>query len=504
MKAKKKTMFISGIIMIILICIAFTIRVFQNDTFYTIKVGESILKNGIDMIEHFSWHNLAYTYPHWLYDIIIYKVYNAFDFNGLYVFTILCFMVVGIAFYLINISLNKSYFLSLLFSVLMVIMLANYSVARAQLFTYLLFVLEIFFIERLLSSSKKRYMIFLGIICILIANLHAAVWPFYFILMLPYLFEQLVYVINKKVNFKGDGVFVPRLVIEDRASIKLLVIVFVVSLGLGLLTPIGDTPYTYFFKIFMGDTMDYIEEHQPLILIENAFVFGYLVVLLVPLIFTKVKIKISDIAMICGLVFMAFLSVRHISFLAVVGIFYLCRLYCNLGKINDTEPLDFVLPVWGSLVVLVTVIGTSLVVFNINSSKEYINTNIYPVSMVDYIYDNLDVDKIKLYNEYDFGSYLIYRDLPVYIDSRSDLYTKPFNNKFDIFNECMNITSNYGRVFNKYDITHILIYKDTDLNQILSASDNYEVVHKDGRFVLYEYLGRDKDNDSTSDGDIIE
>lgn len=487
---------ISGIIMIILICIAFSIRVFQNDTFYTIKVGQSILKNGIDMVDHFSWHDLAYTYPHWLYDIIIYKVYDQFNFDGLYVFTIICFMVVGLAFYYINLKLNKSYFLSLLFSVLMVIMLANYSVARAQLFTYLLFVLEILFIERLLTSSKKRYMFFLAIICVLIANLHAAVWPFYFILMLPYLFEQLVYVINKKIKFKGNGVFVKKLIIEENKNIKLLGVIFVISLLLGMLTPIGDTPYTYFFRIFQGNTMEFIEEHQPLVLIENAFVWGYLLLLLIPLILTKVKIKLSDIVMICGLVFMAFLSVRHISFLAICGIFYLCRLYCNIGKINGKDVLDFDMPVWGSLVVLVTVVVTSVLVYSVNSEKEYINTNIYPVAMVDYIYDNLDVENIKLYNEYDFGSYLIYRDLPVYIDSRSDLYTEPFNHEFDIFDECMNITTNYGRVFNKYDITHILIYKDTDLNQILSASDNYDVVHKEGRFVLYEYLGLDKDTEA--------
>ena len=142
MKTRKRMLVISGVIMIILICIAFSIRQLQNDTFYTIKVGQSILKNGIDGIDHFSWHGLPYTYPHWLYDVIIYKVYDMFNFDGIYIFTMLCFMVVGLVFYYVNMRLNKSYFLSLLFSVLMVIMLANYAAARAQLFTYFLFVLE--------------------------------------------------------------------------------------------------------------------------------------------------------------------------------------------------------------------------------------------------------------------------------------------------------------------------------------------------------------------------
>ena len=141
---KKKSLLVVSILIIIAICIAYTPRSFQNDTFYTIKIGKLVMKNGIDMKDHFSWHNLSYTYPHWLYDVIIYKVYDLYNFSGLYVFTILCFIVIGISFYLINLRLNKSYFMSLLFSILGVIMLANYASARAQLFTYFLFLLILF------------------------------------------------------------------------------------------------------------------------------------------------------------------------------------------------------------------------------------------------------------------------------------------------------------------------------------------------------------------------
>ena len=491
MKREKKALFIISIIIIILICIAFTSKELQNDTFYTIKVGQSILKKGIDMKDHFSNHNLPYTYPHWLYDIITYKIYNKFNFAGLYGFSIIIFIIIGISFYLINLKINKSYFLSLLFTIFSIIMLARNVTARAQLLTYLFFILEIFFIERLLSSSKKKYGIYLLITCLLIANIHSAVWPFYFILMLPYLAEEIVARINKKINYQPDSsIFPKKIIIESNNNIKYLLIIFIISLFIGLLTPIFPQPYTYFINIMRGDTMDYIQEHQPLILIQNAFVIGYLLMVIIPLFLTKVKIKLSDIFMISGLVLMSFISFRHVSFLATIGVFYLCRLISNIGLIYSKKTLDFDIPILGSLIVLVTVIITSAIVYNINSKEEYINENNYPVEMVDYIYDNLDTKKIKLFNQYDFGSYLIYRNLKVFVDSRSDLYTKPFNKKEDIFDEVMNISQNYGRVFNKYDITHILIYNDTKdyLNQILNASSNYKLIHKEGRFSLYEYL----------------
>ena len=107
-----------------------------------------------------------------------------------------------------NIKKNKSYFVSLLFSILAMIMLARFVTARAQLITYLLFLIEIIFIENLLQDGKKWNLIGLFLISILIANLHAAVWPFYFILMLPYLFEYLMTKIVSKIKNKPKlGIF---------------------------------------------------------------------------------------------------------------------------------------------------------------------------------------------------------------------------------------------------------------------------------------------------------
>ncbi len=491
MKKNKKVFFITSIIIILIICVAFTSKELQNDTFYTIKVGESIIKKGIDMKDHFSWHNLPYTYPHWLYDILIYKIYNKFNFNGLYMFSILTFIVIGISFYLINLKLNKSYFLSLLFSIFALIMIAKNVTARAQLLTYLFFILEVFFIEKLLSTGKKKYIVFLLLDCLFIANIHSAVWPFYFVLIIPYLFEELIYLINKKIKYKEEkSIFPKKLIIEHNKNIKLLILVFTISLIIGLLTPIFPEPYTYFIKIMQGDSMEYIQEHQPLVLITNVFVIAYILMLLVPLILTKVKIKLSDFAMISGLLLMSFLSIRHVSLLSIIGVFYLCRLISNIGLINSKKQMDFDVPIYGSVIVLITTIISSVVVYNINYKEDFVNKENYPVDMVDYIKDNIDTKKMKLFNQYDFGSYLIYRDLKVFIDSRCDLYTKPFNHKEDIFDEAMTISENYGRTFNKYDITHILIYNDTKdyLNQILNASSNYKLIRKDGRFSLYEYL----------------
>ena len=66
------------LICIIIISIAISPKSLQNDTFYNIKCGEYIFKNGIFHLtkDPFSWHDLPYTWPHWLYDLLTYVVYH--------------------------------------------------------------------------------------------------------------------------------------------------------------------------------------------------------------------------------------------------------------------------------------------------------------------------------------------------------------------------------------------------------------------------------------------
>ena len=50
------------IILIILFAVSISPKTLQNDTFYTIPIGKLIMENGIDMQDHFSWHDgLPYT-----------------------------------------------------------------------------------------------------------------------------------------------------------------------------------------------------------------------------------------------------------------------------------------------------------------------------------------------------------------------------------------------------------------------------------------------------------
>ena len=119
MKEKRKFNIIA-VILIILFAISISPKTLQNDTFYTIKIGELIVKNkNIDMLEHFSWHsNLKYTYPHWLYDVIIYLIYNIGGMFGIYISTCIFAAILGIVFFSVNVKINKNQILSFFMTIL--------------------------------------------------------------------------------------------------------------------------------------------------------------------------------------------------------------------------------------------------------------------------------------------------------------------------------------------------------------------------------------------------
>ena len=104
---------ILAIVCIILFCFALSPITLQNDTYYTIKIGELITNNGIDMQDHFSWHeNLPYTYPHWAYDTAIYFIYHLGEISGIadggmlfvYISTVVLACILGIVIYITNLK----------------------------------------------------------------------------------------------------------------------------------------------------------------------------------------------------------------------------------------------------------------------------------------------------------------------------------------------------------------------------------------------------------------
>ena len=473
------------ITIIIVMCIILTNKVFQNDTFYTIKLGELVLNNGIDMLDHFSIHNISYTYPHWLYDIFIYIIYHFFSFTGIYISSIILFIILMLIIYYTNLKLNKSEIVIGFMMILTTFIISKYITARAQTVSYILFVLEFYFIERLLKTGNKRYGLFLLLISLILCNIHVAVWPFYFILFLPFIAE---YIISKLL--KKKTILWGRIELSKNDNVKYLVIIMLISTITGLITPIGDTPYTYLYNTMIGNSQSYIEEHQAV----DFFGSIYLIIFLIEYIFITIlsKTKLRYLFLVIGLSLMAFTSTRHIALFIILTNYvfiYTFSSFLEDKKIDADYLIKYITNKISITIILVILIVISGIVFYKNKDIKYFTNKTYPIEASNYIINNLDYKNIRLFNEYNYGSYLLYRDIPVFIDSRADLYTKQFNKlDYDIFDQYMKYGTNYDEIIKFYDITHIILNKKNSLYTVFLFSKDYLKLYEDENFILFEKI----------------
>lgn len=501
LKKKRKKFTIYFIIWICILGSSFIKKTLQNDTFYTIKIGELIMNNGIDMMDHFSFHsNLAYTYPHWLYDVFIYLIYNTFGFTGIHVSSIIFFLLILIIVFKTNRAITDNYFVSAFATFICALALSGFATARAQLISFLVFALEIYFIEMFLKKGKKKYLIGLLLLSLILCNIHVAVWPFYFIIYLPYLAEYLISLICEKIKIKKETKFTlflkKKFILEKNQNIKHLFLIMILSIFTGLMTPIGDTPYTYLIKTMMGNSQKYISEHQMLSWINSPFTIIIAAETIILALVSKVKLR--DLFMISGLVLMSIISTRHLSLLALIGTICYAREFSMFFENFNFNVDNIIISFFNKKIVVITsfiiVIAFSTFLLNINLKKEFITKELYPTEAVKYIKENIDIKNMRLFNEYNFGSYLILNDIPVFIDSRADLYTKQFSGfNYDIFDDFYYLLTNYEKTFQFYNITHVLIYKEItkEFNQMLSLDNNYKLLYEDDNFVLYERLEND-------------
>ena len=545
---------ILAIFVIILFSFALTPRTLQNDTYYTIAIGEHILENGIDMKDPFSWHeDLPYTYPHWAYDVGTYLVYQFGEnvgiggFSAIYIATVILSITLGIVLYFALSKVCKNQLVAFFIALGVMYLLKSFICARAQLVTYILFVLTVLFIEKFIETKKKRYILGLIIIPIIIANVHCAVWPFYFVLYLPYIVEYVLAVISEsnilsKIYIKWNKSRLKRLTLKNKtekiekltklieqkqnkieeanarreerrknpykiifrkeSAVKYLIIVMIICIFTGFLTPLGTTPFTYLPKTLEGNTMNNISEHLPLTLIQDTKTIVVLVMFLAILIFTDVKIKLRDLFMLAGLILMAFMSRRQVSLFSIIGGFIFAKLLVGLidkyDKEGTEQAIKAICTIWGKIITILLAILVSFTIYRGKINNPIVNENSYPVAACDYILENLDVENIKIYNEYNYGSYILYRGIPVFIDSRADLYTPEFNGtkneegKYEgrnIFTDYINIsglTTYYENKFEEYGITHVVMTKKSKLNMFISRDDNYNKIYSDDNFVIYE------------------
>lgn len=360
--------------------------------------------------------------------------------------------------------------------------------ARNQLLSFLFFILEVYCLNELLKNGKKIYFYVLLLVSFCLLCVHDTVYPLFFVIILPYLFEV---ILSKFVILNDDN----KLQYSNFVNGKYLFILIWLTIIIGFCTPLFGTAYTNLISAIKGIGVNFIKEMQEVSIISN-----YQIIILVSLFFcivgfTKTKVKIRDVLFCVGFLYMGIMNFRSLPFLYLIGIIAYTNIFTSFLKtyIGEEKINEIYLKIENSKLFVVVIFCFSMIVsinnFASHLKENYVDDLIYPVEETSYILNNLDYENIRLWTHYNFGSYLELNGIKVFIDSRAEMFIEEMNENCTILEDWYLVCrggKSYKEIFEKYNITHVLLYNDELINLYIKDDKDYNLIYKTGTFSLYE------------------
>ena len=486
MKKIKKIIYI---LIIVFFMISIVPKRMQNDTFFTIAGGREILKNGIEAEEKLVWHEgLKFTNSRWLFDILITIIYNYYNFEGIYLFVIIISVIQGLLYYYVMQKITGKNKFSFFITIISMYELKLAFTARAQIISNLLLLIEFFCLEKLSKEDiKRKYVIILCCIPILFANIHSSTFPIYLIVFLPYIAE---YILGKISILKINQ---SKFICEVK-NIKILIVLFLIGILSGFFTPVFTSAYTDMFKVTSGMSFDFILELNKMTIFDNMYLSGIIIMTISILSFSNQKIRISDGLFILGFCLLAMDGIRNLYYVILISSICIARIYIEfLDSFNfNINFSNKYIKILESIALLIIFLFASNI-FIKNQTQEYIEYSDYPVKAVKFIKNNLNMNDNRIFNHFNFGSYLEFEGIKAFIDSRSGIYTEEFNPGCTILKDWRAVASlndDYNSVFDKYEIDYLLLYVNEPVAKCIKFDSKWRYIYQDNSFILYERVAK--------------
>jgi hypothetical protein len=275
---------------------------------------------------------------------------------------------------------------------------------------------------------------------------------------------------------------------------KTLAVITLLTLGCSAINPDGFSHWLYPFQVMSMDASTQIQEWlSPNFHSLLSKLFLFLVMLFFVLnIYRRGKPDLGEILIPSIFIAAAFISRRHMPIAILTMIPYaaialaggaaqafsasrLVRLYNSYTstsrQLGQKENLL-------NLGLLLVVLIAALLLQPVYQAKAEAKRNaVIPVGAADFIVSSGLTG--KMFNEYHFGGYLIYRLYPqqkVYIDGRADMYGDTFFNQYmDIYRGARN----WQTLFDRYPIDYVVCSNNAPIRQLLLARGDFTMVYMD-------------------------
>jgi hypothetical protein len=149
---------------------------------------------------------------------------------------------------------------------------------------------------------------------------------------------------------------------------------------------------------------------------------------------------------------------------------------------DDAPPFAMQVINW---LVLALVVGAGLLWTAVQLSNNHQTVErIFPAAAADYLVES-GLAETNIYNHYEWGGYLIWRRIPVFIDGRTELYGDEF---FLSYLQAFEARQNWEEPLDTYGVETVIMPRNSALATVLTASAGWGEVYADDQARIFERL----------------
>ena len=432
---------------------------YENDYYWHSKIGNYIINNkSIPFIDVFSWYgianNLHWISHEWLFGVFI----NIFElifgrFGPLIYVAIMLLMISYLLFKLSKEFLYKNSLYTIILSLFGLVIFCNKMVPRPHLLSYLFVILTLMIIKNIFNNEKNRSIYFVPLITILWANIHGGS-------------SNLGYILYFLV-FLSSISFLPKHISITKVQRNNLMFACISSFIFILVNPHFYKMIIYpYINMTYSNMINCIDEWQAInIMHVDGIIYLLLMVLIIFFLIKNFKkINLLDVFILLPFMILAIKSIKFMPYFYIMTIFTIPK-YWNTSNIIINEKIVLYFITLGFILF-------STFLFHLDYFKK-IEDNI-----INYIKND---ENIVLYNSYNLGGYLIYKDVKVFIDGRADLYVDSI-----LCDVCdIEKNSNFTKLDN-YSFNTYIVQNNTNIYDYLNNNSKYELIMSDKYNTLFK------------------
>jgi len=193
-----------------------------------------------------------------------------------------------------------------------------------------------------------------------------------------------------------------------------------------------------------------------------------------------VKLSPPRIALVLGLLHMALSHVRNQEVFVLLLPLVLLTPVAEQFGLRDSRAEDRSGVSWASVMALIVIFGAGTLTAAARATVQPPAIN-SPVAAVDVLKAS---PAKRVLNDAFFGGYLIWRDVPVFIDGRAELYGEQFVMKYFHALFLKDPNALY-EILKTYDIDALLLKKDTPASLLVDHLDGWQRAYADELVVLH-------------------